>query len=312
MSLITETTAPVEEHGFSVSHGADWSKYMAFRPLYPPSFFKHIYDYHQLKPLSTWSTAHDVGAGAGIVSATLVNRFNNVIVSDPNDGYTSQARRILVEESGIPESKLTFLQEGAEKSSVESGTVDLIAACEMIQWTDTELAVEEFGRQLKAGGTLAVTSYTKPRIVGNDVAQGAWKKIFAAYSEKTQGLGNLYDRAFRIMNTGLENVGFPASNWESVKRIYVNSNGTLEAFRIDDRLSESRVQKGEQTVWEEGDQDWSDVKGIDWFKAYFATWVPKIAEEEIRGLWQDLEHALKGKEVTIETPIVIILATKKA
>ena len=60
-----------EEHGSPLYGGADWSKYMAYRPVYPKSFFKRIYDYHGAKPQASWSRAHDAGAGAGIVSATL-------------------------------------------------------------------------------------------------------------------------------------------------------------------------------------------------------------------------------------------------
>lgn len=311
MASTIESRVPAEEPGFSVREGADWSKYMAYRPIYPVSFFKRIYQYHSLKPQAAWGTAHDVGAGAGIVSATLVNQFNHVVVSDPNDGYTTLARKILVDESGNSEAKLRLLQEGAEHSSVESGTIDLIAACEMIQWTDTDAAIEEFGRQLKIGGTLAVTSYTKPNIVGNERAQKSWQSIFAAYSERTQGLGDLYDRAFRTMNTGLENVALPATRWEAVKRLYINAHGRLQAFQIDDRSSESRVHEGEERLWEEGDPDWSDQKGIDWFKAYFATWVPRIPEGEIQDLWDGLEVALNNESVSIETPIVMIFATRK-
>lgn len=277
----------------------------------PRSFFDRIYTYHRRKLDSAWDTAHDVGAGAGIVSATLATTFTTVLVSDPNEGYTALARKILVDESHFPASKLRFLQEGAEHSSAASGTVDLVAACEMIQWTDTEVAVEEFRRQLKVGGTLAVTSYTKPRIVGNQEAQGVWREIFDAYSARTRGLGFLYDRAFQVMNTGLESVAFPVDRWGDVQRVYINSDGDLEAFKLDERVTESRVEEGEEKIWEEGDDDWADSKGIDWFKAYFGTWVPRIPETEIQHLWDALEVALRGESAAIQTPIVMILATRK-
>ncbi|ORY70425.1 uncharacterized protein BCR38DRAFT_422108 [Pseudomassariella vexata] len=309
MTSVTETTLPGGTPGFN---GADWSKYMAYRPIYPASFFKRIYEYHSVKPQAGWSTAHDVGAGVGIVAASLAASFNNVIVSDPNDGYTTLARKILVEDSGIPESKFTFFQEGAEKSAAESGTVDLIAACEMIQWTDIDAAMEEFDRELRVGGTVAVTSYTRPRIMGNERAQRIWQAIFTEYAKRTRGLGHLYDRAFETINSGLENVEFPEARWEAVKRIYINSGGSLEVFQIDDRVGESRVKKGEEKVWEEGDEDWSDIKDIDWFKAYLATWSARIPETEIQSLWDEMEISLKGERARIETPIVLVFATKKA
>jgi trans-aconitate 3-methyltransferase len=308
MSPSAVDQASAKELGFSASQGANWSNYLVYRPLYPASFFDRIYDYHSAKATAAWATAHDVGAGCGVVSATLASRFDKVVVSDPNDGYVTLARKALVEESRIPESKLKFLQEGAEKTSVNSGTVDLITACECIQWTDTDAAIREFGRQLRPGGTLLVSYYTVPRIAANEAAQRIWRKVWAAYSERA--LGALFDHAFPIINTGLETVGFPDSGWESVTRTYINSLGTVQPFKINDRVGKSRVKPEEERIWVDGDQDWTDVQGIDWFKGYFGTWVPRIPESELQDIWDELELSLQGKKVKIETPIVLILATK--
>ncbi|KAJ3580104.1 hypothetical protein NPX13_g469 [Xylaria arbuscula] len=299
-----------EEHGFSVREGADWSKYMAYRPVYPGSFFKRIYDYHGAKPRAAWSKAHDVGAGAGIVSATLATRFDSVIMSDPNDGYAELGYRILVQDLEIPEEKLSFLQESAEKSSIESGTIDLIAACEMIHWTDSEIAVEEFYRQLKSGGTAVITSYTRPKILGNPPAQRAWNEIFAAYAKELGARGNLYVRGLKMASSGFESVQLPEAKWKEVKRVYINAGGNLDAFKLDDRVGDSKVGIGEERIWVEGDKDWTDVKGIDWLKAYFATWIPRVPEERTQHLWQQLEGFLGEQAVAIETPVVMIFGTK--
>lgn len=304
----TETTPAVKEIGFSVNQGANWSNYLAYRPQYPASFFQRIYDYHFRKPKAAWSIAHDIGAGCGIVSASLAPRFNSVIVSDPNDGYVTLARKILVEELSIPDSSLRFFQEGAEKSSVKAGTVDLVTVCECIHWTDTDAAIEEFGRELKAGGTLAITHYTVPVIVGNDQAQSAWRGIWDAYSERARS--DLLDHAFKIINTGLNPLEFPEAEWNAVKRIFINTHGSVDTFLINDRVGESRVNAKEENVWVEDDADWMDEQGIDWFKGYLATWVPRISESEIEDFWDELELALKGKKVKIETPVAMIFATK--
>ena len=304
----TETTTPVKEIAFSVKQGVNWSDYLAYRPHYPASFSHRTYDYHFQKPKAAWSVAHDVGAGCGIVSSSLAPRFDSVIVSDPNDGYVTLARKILVEKLSIPESKFRFLQEGAERSSVEPATIDLIIAFECIHWTDTDAAIREFGRELKAGGTLAITHYTVPLITGNDRAQSAWKAIWNAWSERARS--ESFDHAFTFANTGLDPLEFPEGEWDAVKRVFINAHGSTDAFRINERVGESRVKAKEEKIWVENDADWIDEQGIDWFKGYLATWVPRIPESEIGDLWDELELALHGERVKIEIPVVMVLATK--
>lgn len=298
----------VKEFGFSAKQGVYWNEYLIYRPAYPPSFFSRIYNYHSSKPHATWSTAHDVGAGCGVVSAQLAPHFDHVIVSDPNDGYVVVARNTLVDELHVPESKLTFLEESAEESTTASGTVDLVTACECIHWTDTTAALEEFRRQLKPGGTLVLTHYGVPLISGNEPAQRIWKAIWGVHSTKAQG--PLFDRAFRLCNKALEGVEFPCSEWDSVKRVYINAHGRLESFIFNERIGESRVKDGEERVWEDGDEEWCDLQGIDWLKGYFGTWIPRVPESDVQGLWRDMEVALGGEKVRVEFPVVMVFATK--
>ncbi|KAI1142388.1 S-adenosyl-L-methionine-dependent methyltransferase [Hypoxylon sp. FL0543] len=305
-----ETNSATKELGFSPKHGVNWSDYLTYRPIYPKSFFERIYGYHAQKPKAQWSVAHDVGAGCGIVSATLAARFDSVIVSDPNDGYVNLARKLLVEEALLPESKFTFLQEPAEKSSVESGTVYLITACECLHWTTPDAAIGEFGRELVAGGTLAITYYTRPLIEGSERVQEAWRALWIEHFEKARG--QVFKDAYVIANTGFEALEFPEEEWESVERVYINAQGSIDAFAVNDLMGESRVKEGEEIIWVEGDEDWSDVKGIEWLKGYVATWAPLIPESDIQGAWDEVELALGGKEVKIRTPVVMIFATRRA
>jgi trans-aconitate 3-methyltransferase len=151
------TTSTEEKPGFSAP-GFSWTEYIKYRSLYPPSFFERIYDYHTAHS-NTWETAHDVGAGAGIASQNLATRFETVILSDPNDDYVDIAVTRLTTEFGFPQSKFKLLQEGAEKSSLGDGEVDLVICCEAIHWTDILRSMGEFARQLKKGGTFAISVY---------------------------------------------------------------------------------------------------------------------------------------------------------
>ncbi|KAH8900757.1 hypothetical protein GQ53DRAFT_863431 [Thozetella sp. PMI_491] len=298
-----------EELGFSTRQGVNWSKYLSYRPVYPNSFFQRIYDYHSRKAGASWSLAHDIGAGCGIVSAALATRFSTIIVSDPNDGYADIARRALVEESLFPEEQFRFLQEKAEDSSVESGTVDMAAPCECIHWMDVPVAIKEFHRQLKVGGTLAIGYYSYPKILGNEKAQEIWVKIWRLFTDAAPG--PLFDNASRICNTGLDSVELSEDDWEAIERVYVNSHGSTDSFKLDDRTNPSKVGSGETLIWLEGDEDWHDFQGFSWLKGYMSTWISPITEDELRGLWNELESALGGEKAHIETPVVTVLATKK-
>ncbi|KAI1441711.1 S-adenosyl-L-methionine-dependent methyltransferase [Annulohypoxylon stygium] len=309
MSRTIQTTNETKELGFSIRQGVDWTNYVLYRPIYQESFFTRIFGYHAQKPQASWSTAHDIGAGHGIASSTIASRFDHVVVSDPNDGYTQIARKLLVEQSRFSDSKFTFLQEGAEKSSVESGSIDLITACECMQWTNTEAAVDEFARQLRPGGTLVMTYYTRPLIVGNEHAQNIWKAIFEAYSQ--HATGDLLDRAFKTLNNGFDSIALPEEQWQTVKRVYINASQGIASFKLNDRVGEDRVGKNEERVWVNGDPDWSDNQDINWIKKYFATWVPPLPESEIQGLWDELERVLDGGKAHLETPIAMVFATKR-
>jgi ubiquinone/menaquinone biosynthesis C-methylase UbiE len=117
-----------EKHGFA-EEGFSWSEHMKYRPAYPPSFWKRIYDCHT-QHSNQWSIAHDVGAGAGIASLELTNRFSNIIVSNPNNGYTNIAEQHLTKTFGFPKDKFKFLWEDAEKSSVKDRELDMLVMCE--------------------------------------------------------------------------------------------------------------------------------------------------------------------------------------
>ncbi|RWA06668.1 hypothetical protein EKO27_g8440 [Xylaria grammica] len=208
-------------------------------PVYPPSFFQRIYAYHGAKPQAAWSQAHDVGTGTGIVSAGLAGKFDRVVMSDPNDGYAALGYKIMVDELGIPAAKLAFLQEGAEKSS------DRHRRCR------GRVSPPAQSRR----GTVVIAYYSRPRIVGNAAAQQVWRGIFGAYAEKIGALGALYDRGLRIVNSGLENVELPGAKWRAVKRVYINTGGSVEPFALDDRTAESKVGEGEEKILEEADED---------------------------------------------------------
>jgi Methyltransferase domain len=99
----------------------------------------------------------------GIASQELATKFQTIIVSDPNDGYANIAAKRITKAFGLAEKMFRFLQESAEKSFVGDASVDLLVICEAIHWTDIPRAMEEFARQLKKGGTIAIQCVWKPQ-----------------------------------------------------------------------------------------------------------------------------------------------------
>ncbi|KAI0103930.1 S-adenosyl-L-methionine-dependent methyltransferase [Nemania sp. FL0031] len=272
---------PARELGYSVREGANWTNYQAYRHVYPVSFFHRIYTYHSEKLGAGWSVAHDIGAGAGIASSALAKRFNHVVVSDPNEGYTALAQELLVQKSLFPESKFTFLEEPGEKSSVPSSTVDLITVCECIHWMKLDRAIQQFARQLAPGGTIAITLYSRPLIEGNERAEKAYKAAFDALAERTHT--EVYANVYEVINSALDNVGLPGEQWGSVKRVYINAQLGYDAYKLDDsRIAKSNVKAEEEQIWEEEeDVDWCHLHGFEWLRKHFGTYLPYIPPSEI-------------------------------
>lgn len=304
------TARELEEPAYSSSQGVDWAQYFGHRPSYPETFFNLIYNYHQLKEGTEFTTAHDVGAGCGIVAMTLASHFEKVIVSDPNDGYTALARSCLVEGARLPEDAFFFLQERAEASLVMDDTVDLITACQMMHFTNADAAVSEFERQLKPGGTLAMSLYAVPRILDDEPAQAAWAELWREFARRATG--DVADRAITLCNSAYESIELSEDGWADVKRLYINAHGRYDQWMLsgDNRIGESRIKSREVELYVDNDPDWTGVHDIQWLKAHLETLVPRIPESEMQGLWDNLERILDGKDVEIEFPVVLILATK--
>ncbi|KAL3453567.1 S-adenosyl-L-methionine-dependent methyltransferase [Aspergillus insuetus] len=218
----------------------DWANYIRYRPVYPDSLFDAIYTYHAAaSPDNKFTTAHDVGAGPGNVSARLAERFAHVVLSEPNGGFLSVARERLSshshcfeQEAAVSEStsskvenqehgerkqdvksKFTYLAESAEHSSVASDSIDLLVIAEALHWTDITASIAEFARQLKSGGTLCVLQYGPVWIMDNDKAQKVWEELFChavrdlffGNGDRTGPLGGGLESERGIASPGNEN-----------------------------------------------------------------------------------------------------------
>ncbi|KAH6714066.1 S-adenosyl-L-methionine-dependent methyltransferase [Leptodontidium sp. MPI-SDFR-AT-0119] len=304
----------IEKPGFSAP-SSSWDEYIRYRPAYPPSFWNRIYNYHS-SHLGQFGVAHDVGAGAGIASQDLARNFEKVIVSDPNDNYTTIASVRLITQSGYPKEKFTFMQERGEESSVESATVDLLVVCEAIHWMEIDVVMKEFARQVKPGGTLAISHYGRPVMVDNVAAQGVWDRMFDVWGERNFYRDEVHTRTIRNGVTGLDVIPFSMDHWEEgVRRVWINTRGKDDAFSMSVKHTDpfpSRVGEGDVREWIEDDGDWVDEKDVQWLKGLFASFIPTIPEDEIKELWDEMEDVVgKGKKVRFAWPIVQLIARRR-
>ncbi|KAI0906781.1 hypothetical protein F4823DRAFT_605636 [Ustulina deusta] len=180
-----------------------------------------------------------------------------------------------------------------------------------MRWTNTVEAVDEFARQLKPGGTLVMACYTRPLILGNERAQAIWEEIFEAFV-KRKNMGRVFERATQICSVGYDSISIPLAQWEIVRRVYINASKGIASFKLGDYTDVDRVGSNEERIWIYGDPDWSDEQRVDWLKKYIATWVPPIPESEVQDLWDELERIMAGAKFRMETPLVMVLATKRA
>lgn len=315
------TSATTENLGFAAQN-FNWDDYIRYRPLYPQSLYNRVFAYHA-QHSGSWDVAHDVGAGAGIVAEGLASRFRRVIVSDPNGDYIEIARNRLsrIDHIGTSETKFSFLQEKAESSSVESGTVDVVCCFEAIHWTEMAASVDEFARQLKIGGTVVVFVYDRPRLVGNHAAKNIWDGIFEAWERRIVKVGDVMARALRNSNSWGDAVPFPAEQWEEgVERLLINTGGPepmdTEARRV--MADPSRVVDTDRKESIDVDEDWISEKDLEWLKGSFATFLPGLYEEgslleaELGSCWEQLNMAIgNGNKIKVVWPAFMILASKR-
>ncbi|KAJ0426154.1 hypothetical protein BJY00DRAFT_307656 [Aspergillus carlsbadensis] len=240
--------------------------------------------------------------------------------------------------------KFIYLAESAERSSAASGAVDLVIIADALHWTDIPASIAEFARQLKSGGTLCVPQYGPAWIENNEEAQRAWEGLFyqavrdlffgdgdrdarnrqSGKPEDQHGSlclssGNEgYILAGRRFATGLDNVGFPWSQWrDGVVRTFTNTRGDPKKPGI--AVSEAGLGEEEDAVgatdersFIEGDPEWM-VQGCDlaWLQGVFGSFFGGRSVEDDLERWKELERALGGGTVTVVWPSVRILTTRR-
>jgi SAM-dependent methyltransferase len=319
---LTDMASATEDNekslGFELD-GFDWDQYISHRPVYPPSFFETLYAHHAALKGNVFDVALDTGAGPGIVAERLASKFNKVIVAEPNPSYLKVAERRL---SSYPSSKFEFLPQKSEELSIESASIDLVVNSMSIHWTDVPVAINEFARQLKSGGTLYIVNYAMCTILNNPEADAIYREIVKdfvqSFENKPEPVQTVINRALSTLSCGFDDMGFDAHLWKNVKRIFVDCEGDNTKLRPPARFEADqgtdKVRDNEERVFVEGDNTWvMEGCDIEWFKQAFAAFYFGGKVEDSKERWIELEESLGGpdKKARVLWPSVHIFATKR-
>lgn len=211
----------------------------------------------------------------------------------------------------FPAGKFEFLQEGGEKSSLESASMDTVTICEALHWCDIPAALAEFHRQLKKGGVLCIMHYSAPRLLNED-AQKLWEGMWHSSIDSLEG--NIYKRSGKNMSRGYEDIVFEEGKWEKVKRVMVNCNGTwrtLARVYLEADRPPSGTGKNDEVIYEEGNEKLGLDVDFEGLRAIYFAMLPWDEEDSNKEEWDKLKKLAHGGRYKGYYPATQLLATKK-
>ena len=148
------------QHHDATGYGSDtfsWDKYHKYRPVYPESVYKALFDYHKGK----LDVAIDFGCGPGTMYRPLRQKFSKVIGVDFNQVQIEEARRMYPEaEFHVAKAESVPFIPDSSVDLVACGTGRMIAARYYliyiaVHWFQPDDWLVECARILKPGGTLS-------------------------------------------------------------------------------------------------------------------------------------------------------------
>lgn len=132
------------------SRGA--ASYAAFRPKYPAALFELVASLPTHRRL-----AWDCATGSGQAAVPLASYFDQVIATDASAEQLAHA---------APAANVSYAVALAERTEIESGTVDLVTVAQALHWFSVDRFLAEVRRVLVPDGVLAVWCYTRPLLRG--------------------------------------------------------------------------------------------------------------------------------------------------
>jgi SAM-dependent methyltransferase len=145
--------------------------YAASRPGYPSALYDALRDAGALP--SVPSIVADVGAGTGLFSEGLLLRGHHVFAVEPNNPMRAAADDRLGGYQGY-----RSIEAGAEATTLDPASVDLVTAAQAFHWFDVEATRSECLRILRPQGMVALIWNDR---VLSDPLQVSIDEIFAEF-----------------------------------------------------------------------------------------------------------------------------------
>jgi len=131
------------------------AEYAKYRPHYPKALFEFL-----ASVTAQRERAWDCATGNGQAALDLAEIFKEVLATDASEAQIKNA---------VPHPKIRYSVASAEKTSIESGSIDLVTVAQAIHWLDHEPFYREVRRILKPQGVLAFWCYGHDRKVDSTI-----------------------------------------------------------------------------------------------------------------------------------------------
>ncbi|RMD39351.1 hypothetical protein DV735_g5788, partial [Chaetothyriales sp. CBS 134920] len=317
---------------------AFWESYVASRPSPSEDFFRQICAYHAAHagPNPIKGVAHDVGTGPGNIARRLAPYFARVVGSDLNGGALAAARMLT---APVDAARTTYVQSKAEDlaglnvlpPAVGVGQTDVLTVSECMPLLDPAAALAAFHALLRPGGTLAIYFYGRPIFtdgpnpaacneayeqVANRVSQCLWPYT------GTPGFP-FHRRGCEAIFSWLDNIAFPADQWDHVQRNKWNADHPLlfngpAGVDFDLEYVDRRRPDAEQTNQVIDRDYWADhwdfARVHDYLASVFPNYRARASDERKQAVDDALDllnKTMAGARRKVTFPVVLVLATRK-
>ncbi|KAM3419811.1 hypothetical protein BST61_g3142 [Cercospora zeina] len=291
-----------------------WECHTQGRPLLPESLLRTIWDYHASHG-GSFDVVHEPGAGIGLYTERLAQKFRHVITSDTERSSLDIATRRLRDLKNV-EYRLAKM-ESAKR--LPKGEVDMVFAVNMTYFTDTEKMIDALNRQLRPGGTFAAI-IVGPSRLEDQAAQNLWKRLWfnnldAVMQSTVEGKPRDQTWLDQFVN-GLETIPVPDDVFEpGPVRIFINAERAWQDKVLPSGLSSdgtsSRIRPSDEVIRmeeHEGLHFSTDSSGL---RTQLAAMAPAGLTAKIETCLEELDRSLNGRTVSGNFVVQCLLATKR-